>query len=61
MASLKEQLEEKECEVKRLQERLVCKAKGEGIEVLDRGKADCGTRWFHCNPVNCRRESAVGQ
>ncbi|XP_029334821.1 liprin-beta-1 isoform X8 [Mus caroli] len=36
LASLKEQLEEKECEVKRLQERLVCKAKGEGIEVLDR-------------------------
>lgn len=36
LAALKEQLEEKECEVKRLQERLVCKAKGEGIEVLDR-------------------------
>lgn len=36
LASLKEQLEEKECEVKRLQERLVCKAKGEGIEILDR-------------------------
>ncbi|XP_029391520.1 liprin-beta-1 isoform X11 [Mus pahari] len=36
LASLQEQLEEKECEVKRLQERLVCKAKGEGIEVLDR-------------------------
>lgn len=36
LASLKEQLEEKECEVKRLQERLVCKAKGEGMEPLDR-------------------------
>ncbi|XP_028613343.1 liprin-beta-1 isoform X5 [Grammomys surdaster] len=36
LASLKEQLEEKECEVKRLQERLACTAKGEGIEVLDR-------------------------
>ncbi|XP_060240495.1 liprin-beta-1 isoform X3 [Meriones unguiculatus] len=36
LASLKEQLEEKECEVKRLQERLVCKTKGEGIEALDR-------------------------
>lgn len=36
LASLKEQLEEKECEVRRLQERLVCKAKGEGMEVLDR-------------------------
>lgn len=36
LASLKEQLEEKECEVKRLQERLVCKTKGEGIEILDR-------------------------
>ncbi|XP_036036754.1 liprin-beta-1 isoform X2 [Onychomys torridus] len=36
LASLKEQLEEKECEVKKLQERLVCKTKGEGIEILDR-------------------------
>lgn len=36
LASLKEQLEEKECEVKRLQERLVCQAKGEGMEVLER-------------------------
>ncbi|XP_076424450.1 liprin-beta-1 isoform X4 [Peromyscus maniculatus bairdii] len=36
LASLKEQLEEKECEVKRLQERLVCKTQGEGIETLDR-------------------------
>ncbi|XP_076797008.1 liprin-beta-1 isoform X4 [Arvicanthis niloticus] len=36
LASLKEQLEEKECEVKRLQERLVCKAKGEGMEPFDR-------------------------
>lgn len=35
LASLKEQLEEKECEVKRLQERLGCKMK-EGVEILDR-------------------------
>lgn len=35
LASLKEQLEEKQCEVKRLQERLVCKTQGEGIETLD--------------------------
>ncbi|XP_048072778.1 liprin-beta-1 isoform X15 [Ursus arctos] len=36
LASLKEQLEEKETEVKRLQEKLVCKMKGEGLEILDR-------------------------
>ncbi|XP_023593822.1 liprin-beta-1 [Trichechus manatus latirostris] len=36
LASLKEQLSEKESEVKRLQEKLVCKMKGEGIEILDR-------------------------
>ncbi|XP_062930848.1 liprin-beta-1 isoform X12 [Cynocephalus volans] len=36
LASLKEQLEEKECEVKRLQEKLVSKMKGEGIEIPDR-------------------------
>lgn len=36
LASLKEQLEEKECEVKRLQEKLVSKVKGDGVEVLDR-------------------------
>ncbi|XP_064335224.1 liprin-beta-1 isoform X8 [Camelus dromedarius] len=36
LALLKEQLEEKESEVKRLQEKLVCKMKGEGIEILDR-------------------------
>nr|XP_021530571.1 liprin-beta-1 [Aotus nancymaae] len=36
LASLKEQLEEKESEVKRLQEKLVCKMKGEGIEIVDR-------------------------
>ncbi|EFB28428.1 hypothetical protein PANDA_005351, partial [Ailuropoda melanoleuca] len=35
LASLKEQLEEKETEVKRLQEKLVCKMKGEGLEILD--------------------------
>ncbi|XP_012496415.1 PREDICTED: liprin-beta-1 [Propithecus coquereli] len=36
LASLKEQLEEKEAEVKRLHEKLVSKMKGEGIEILDR-------------------------
>lgn len=36
LASLKEQLEEKESEVKRLQEKLVSKMKGEGMEILDR-------------------------
>lgn len=36
LASLKEQLEEKEAEVKKLQEKLVCKMKGEGIEILDK-------------------------
>ncbi|XP_050020627.1 liprin-beta-1 isoform X7 [Alexandromys fortis] len=36
LTSLKEQLEDKDCEVKRLQERLVCKTKGEGADVLDR-------------------------
>ncbi|KAM6154029.1 liprin-beta-1 isoform 3-T3 [Erethizon dorsatum] len=36
LASLKEQLEEKESEVKKLQEKLVCKMKGEGIEILDK-------------------------
>ncbi|XP_038625294.1 liprin-beta-1 isoform X3 [Tachyglossus aculeatus] len=34
LASLKEELEEKEGEVKRLQENLVCKLKGEGIEIV---------------------------
>ncbi|XP_058138950.1 liprin-beta-1 isoform X10 [Dasypus novemcinctus] len=36
LASLKEKLEEKESEVKRLQEKLMCKMKGEEIEILDR-------------------------
>nr|XP_013004800.1 liprin-beta-1 isoform X4 [Cavia porcellus] len=36
LASLKEQLEEKESEVKKLQEKLVCKMKGEGFEILDK-------------------------
>ncbi|XP_069346071.1 liprin-beta-1 isoform X2 [Eulemur rufifrons] len=36
LASLKEQLEEKEAEVKRLHEKLISKMKGEGIEILDR-------------------------
>ncbi|XP_013361386.1 PREDICTED: liprin-beta-1 isoform X2 [Chinchilla lanigera] len=36
LASLKEQLEEKESEVKKLQEKLICKMKGEGIEILDK-------------------------
>ncbi|NWI64495.1 LIPB1 protein, partial [Todus mexicanus] len=38
LAALKDKLEQKETEVKRLQEKLVCKLKGEGIEILDRGK-----------------------
>ncbi|XP_075408049.1 liprin-beta-1 isoform X2 [Tenrec ecaudatus] len=36
LASLKAQLAEKESEVKRLHEQLVCKMKGDGIEILDR-------------------------
>ncbi|XP_064372486.1 liprin-beta-1 isoform X3 [Dromaius novaehollandiae] len=36
LAALKEKLEQKEAEVKRLQEKLVCKMKGEGVEILDR-------------------------
>ncbi|KAM6425519.1 liprin-beta-1 isoform 6-T6 [Rhynochetos jubatus] len=36
LAALKDKLEQKEVEVKRLQEKLVCKLKGEGIEILDR-------------------------
>ncbi|XP_071589331.1 liprin-beta-1 isoform X10 [Heliangelus exortis] len=36
LAALKDKLEQKETEVKRLQEKLVCKLKGEGIEILDR-------------------------
>ncbi|XP_054255796.1 liprin-beta-1 [Indicator indicator] len=36
LTALKEKLEQKEAEVKRLQEKLVCKLKGEGIEILDR-------------------------
>uniref|UniRef100_A0A7M4E9V6 PPFIA binding protein 1 n=1 Tax=Crocodylus porosus TaxID=8502 RepID=A0A7M4E9V6_CROPO len=36
LATLKEQLEEKEAEVKRLQEKLVCKMKGEGVDIIDR-------------------------
>uniref|UniRef100_A0A2K6K589 PPFIA binding protein 1 n=1 Tax=Rhinopithecus bieti TaxID=61621 RepID=A0A2K6K589_RHIBE len=38
LASLKEQLEEKESEVKRLQEKLVFRMKGEGVEIVDRDK-----------------------
>lgn len=38
LAALKDKLEQKEAEVKRLQEKLVCKLKGEGMELLDRGK-----------------------
>lgn len=37
---MKDKLEQKEAEVKRLQEKLVCKLKGEGIEILDRGKKE---------------------
>ncbi|XP_075295321.1 liprin-beta-1 isoform X11 [Opisthocomus hoazin] len=36
LAALKDRLEQKEAEVNRLQEKLVCKMKGEGIEILDR-------------------------
>ncbi|NWX88357.1 LIPB1 protein, partial [Nothoprocta pentlandii] len=36
LAALKEKLEQKEAEVKRLQEKLVGRMKGEGIEILDR-------------------------
>ncbi|NXX82875.1 LIPB1 protein, partial [Urocolius indicus] len=36
LAALKDKLEQKEAEVKRLQEKLVCKLKGEGVEILDR-------------------------
>ncbi|XP_006127762.2 liprin-beta-1 isoform X11 [Pelodiscus sinensis] len=36
LASLKEKLEQKEAEVRRLQEKLVCKMKGEGIEISDK-------------------------
>lgn len=36
LASLKEQLEEKGSEVKRLQEKLFCKMKGEGMDIFDR-------------------------
>ncbi|XP_064906160.1 liprin-beta-1 isoform X13 [Columba livia] len=36
LTALKDKLEQKEAEVKRLQEKLVCKLKGEGIEILDR-------------------------
>lgn len=35
---MKEQLEQKEEEVKNLQEKLVCKMKGEGVDLIDRGK-----------------------
>lgn len=43
LAALKDKLEQKEAEVKRLQEKLVCKLKGEGIEILDRGKKKRGS------------------
>ncbi|KAM9581282.1 liprin-beta-1 isoform 11-T13 [Guaruba guarouba] len=36
LLALKDKLEQREAEVKRLQEKLVCKLKGEGIEILDR-------------------------
>ncbi|KAM5299434.1 liprin-beta-1 isoform 1-T1 [Ctenodactylus gundi] len=36
LASLKEQLDEKESEVKKLQEKLVYKMKGEGVEIFDK-------------------------
>jgi len=43
LAALKDRLEQKEAEVNRLQEKLVCKMKGEGIEILDRGKKQEGS------------------
>lgn len=43
LTALKDKLEQKEAEVKRLQEKLVCKLKGEGIEILDRGKKKGGS------------------
>ncbi|XP_076797017.1 liprin-beta-1 isoform X12 [Arvicanthis niloticus] len=52
LASLKEQLEEKECEVKRLQERLVCKAKGEGMEPFDRGQDGECEGLFHSSSIS---------
>ncbi|NWR09599.1 LIPB1 protein, partial [Paradoxornis webbianus] len=36
LSALKDKLEQKEAEVKRLHEKLVCKLKGEGVEILDR-------------------------
>ncbi|NWQ59757.1 LIPB1 protein, partial [Neopipo cinnamomea] len=36
LSALKDKLEQKEAEVKRLHEKLVCKLRGEGIEILDR-------------------------
>ncbi|KAJ7418440.1 liprin-beta-1 [Willisornis vidua] len=36
LSALKDKLEQKEAEVKRLHEKLVCKLKGEGIEIVDR-------------------------
>uniref|UniRef100_A0A8C3IM29 PPFIA binding protein 1 n=1 Tax=Chrysemys picta bellii TaxID=8478 RepID=A0A8C3IM29_CHRPI len=36
LASLKEKLEQKEAEVRKLQEKLVCKMKGEEVEITDR-------------------------
>lgn len=43
LSALKDKLEQKEAEVKRLHEKLVCKLKGEGIEILDRGKKKGGS------------------
>uniref|UniRef100_A0A8C3IMZ6 PPFIA binding protein 1 n=1 Tax=Chrysemys picta bellii TaxID=8478 RepID=A0A8C3IMZ6_CHRPI len=44
LASLKEKLEQKEAEVRKLQEKLVCKMKGEEVEITDRGKNKGGSR-----------------
>lgn len=43
LSALKDKLEQKEAEVKRLHEKLVSKLKGEGIEILDRGKKEGGS------------------
>lgn len=41
LASLKDELEQKEAEIKRLQEKLAYHVKGEGPDINDRGKAEC--------------------
>ncbi|XP_032139799.1 liprin-beta-1-like [Sapajus apella] len=62
LATSKEQLEEKESEVKRLQEKLVCKMKGEGIEIVDRGATVFLSVLFQnnlCSKSRCRRSPSL--